>query len=117
MDATKGSETAFRKAGKKPRIRALHWPLMGLALALALVFTTSSASAGGGERCEDFTDNNRPCTATEEYGYCLSNAMDSYEDCLEDAGFWGKVGCTIAYDVDFWACALMLPVELLKGAN
>jgi hypothetical protein len=64
------------------------------------------------ERCSDFTPDNRPCTAMEELGYCLENAMESFDICKDGASFLGKTGCAIAYDVDFYACYLTTPVNV-----
>jgi hypothetical protein len=97
-----------------PARRRLRWSLMGLALALSLMFAAQRVWAADAEICEDFTPNSRPCTAMEEYGYCLENAMDSYDDCRAGENWWGWLKCTVAYDVDFWACALTLPIELVK---
>ncbi len=102
--------------GMPSRLRGLRWSLYIAPLVLALAFLTSSVAAAEEEKCSDFMENNRPCTATEELGYCLTNAIDSYEDCKEGAGLIGKLGCYVAYDVDYWACVASLPVWMLKGA-
>ena len=104
------------RRSREPRHQARlvwHWSVLALILGLALTVSHSSARA---EECSDFTENNRPCTATEEFGYCLNNAMDSYEDCKDGASFVTRIGCAFAYDVDFWACAAGLPVKIVGDA-
>lgn len=71
---------------------------------------TPTNAAAQEEKCSDFTLNNRPCTATEQYGYCLTNAVESYETCKEDAtSIFGKIGCGIAFDFDVLACSTAAP--------
>lgn len=98
--------------------RPLRWSLFVVPFVVALVLVTSSASAQDNdeEKCSDFTENNRPCTATEQFGYCLGNAILSFEACLEDFGLLGKIGCVVAYEVDYYACVLGLPVTAVKAA-
>ena len=88
--------------------------LFALILAIGVIVGRRQAFAADAvpERCSDFTPDNRPCTAMEEYGYCLENAMESFDICKEGAGFLGKVACAVAYDIDFYACALTTPINV-----
>jgi hypothetical protein len=82
------------------------------ALCAVLLFsalTPNIAAALAEEKCSDFTIDNRPCTAMEEFGYCLTNAIESYEECKEGAGWLMKAGCFVAYEADYIACALQTP--------
>ena len=56
----------------------------------------------------------RPCTFLEEHGRCLVSAMDSYYECWDRGGFWHRVGCFTAVEVDLWACNRGLPFTLLE---
>jgi hypothetical protein len=89
---------------------ALRTALLALFLAAGLLFTAVRASAE--QQCSDFTTDNRPCTAMEEYGYCLTNASDSYDDCTEGGGFFREVACGLAFNVDFLACTSALLVDM-----
>jgi hypothetical protein len=104
--------------GTRLRGRSVRWSFMIVPLMLALLLARSASAQEDNEeqKCSDFTEDNRPCTATEEYGYCLTNAIESYEDCKEGASILGKVGCFVAYDADFWACSLALPFWAIKSA-
>ena len=88
-----------------------HWTLkrpirvLLAVTAIALVLVAVRVDTARAESCSSYTPNNRECTAMEQYGYCLTNAMDSYYDCADGAGFFGKAGCLIAYEVDYYACA------------
>jgi hypothetical protein len=85
------------------------------AFSAALLFSalTPNVAAAMEEKCSDFTPNKRPCTATEQYGYCLTNAAESYETCKEDAGIIKTLGCAVALEVDVIACTVALPVSLI----
>jgi hypothetical protein len=114
----KNRNVALASARAVPDRRPLRWSLFVVPFVVALVLVTSSASAQDTdeEKCSDFTEYNRPCTATEQFGYCLENAIGSFDDCLDDFGLLGKIGCTIAYEVDYYACVLGLPVTAVKAA-
>lgn len=86
-----------------------------LAVAAFIALSASRASAADQEQCSDFTPNHRPCTAMENFGYCLTNAISSYRECKEDASFLGQAGCLVAYEVDFYSCAATLPIEAVLG--
>ena len=97
--------------------RRLRWSLLPFVLAFIVgmgIGVRNAAAAEAEQKCSDFTPDNRPCTAMEEFGYCLTIAIESYDDCLDDAGLFGKVACTIAYEVDYYSCALQLPIKLFK---
>jgi hypothetical protein len=94
--------------------RAFRWSLLALAFAITTALAVNSAHAEEEEKCSDFTENNRPCTATQQLAYCVDNAMDTYTDCLEDSGWLGKLGCTLAYEADFWACGAQFPIGFIK---
>jgi hypothetical protein len=87
-------------------------PMMA-ALCAALLFGafTPNIAAAMEEKCSDFTTGNRPCTMMEEYGYCLTNAITSYQECKEGASLLMKVGCFVAYEADYIACALASPLK------
>jgi hypothetical protein len=71
---------------------------------------TPSNAAALEDKCSDYTPRNRPCTASEQYGYCLTNAIESYETCKEDAtSVFGQVGCGIAFDFDVVGCTVSAP--------
>ena len=108
--------TAERSAFAPPRrvqFRRCLW-LFALIFAIGMIAGRRQVFAADAlpERCSDFTPDNRPCTVMEEYGYCLENAMESYDICKENAGLLGKVGCAIAYDIDFYGCALTTPINV-----
>jgi hypothetical protein len=91
--------------------RPLRIALATVAIALAtMAMRVNTASA---DQCSDYTPG-RSCTAMEQYGYCLNNAIDSYHDCAADASFLGKAGCLVSYEVDYYACAAGLPISLFK---
>jgi hypothetical protein len=92
--------------------RTFCWALCGMVLALAVITTSLRAEV---QECSDFTTDNRPCTAMEEYGYCLHNAIESYYECSEGGGTLRIAACYIAYVVDFWACATVLPLAAAKN--
>ena len=112
------NNTEVARAGALPARRPVRWSLFAVPFVVALVLMTSSASAEDydEEKCSDFTEDHRPCTATEQFGYCLENAIESYQDCWDDAGLIGKLGCTIAYEVDYYACAIGLPITAVRSA-
>jgi hypothetical protein len=56
----------------------------------------------------------RPCTFLEEHGRCLVSALDSYYECWDRGGFWRRVGCFTAVQVDLLACNLGLPFTLIE---
>jgi hypothetical protein len=113
----KHRKVALATARAVPARRPVRWSLFAVPFVVALVLVTSSASAQDKEeKCSDFTEDHRPCTATEQFGYCLENAIESFEDCWDDFGILGKAGCVIAYEVDYYACVLGLPVTAVKAA-
>ena len=89
-------------------VRFAKLSFVGIAVVVVLAIKSSRAEASG---CSDFTPGHRDCTVTEELGYCLTNAMDSYSDCLDGANFLQKAGCSIAYEVDFYGCYLASPIK------
>jgi hypothetical protein len=96
--------------------RRLRWSLpFVLAFIVGMSLSVRNAAAAEEEqKCSDFTPDNRPCTAMEELGYCLTIAIEAYDECLDDAGLLGKLACTIAYEVDYYTCALELPIKVFK---
>lgn len=88
--------------------------LYGLAVLLALLALVGEAGPALADDCPavDEFDQPRDCTAMELYGQCLTNAVTSFDQCVEGAGFWQEVGCNIAWSIDYYACAAMLPVNL-----
>ncbi|MEX2281069.1 MAG: hypothetical protein WEE89_01125 [Gemmatimonadota bacterium] len=115
MSTSKAAAASAATQRRRPRLR---WSFFIVPLMLALLVATSASAQEDNEeeKCSDFTEDHRPCTTTEEYGYCLSNAIESYDECKEGASLLGKVGCYIAYDADFWACGLALPFWAIKSA-
>lgn len=90
--------------------------MFGLLIAInALTARSVTAAETAEQKCSDFTTNNRPCTAMEEFGYCLTNAIDSFNGCWDGAVWYVKAGCVLAYDVDYYACAAGLPIDVVKG--
>lgn len=77
------------------------FPLLLVLLALALGSPKGSAQEA---ECTDRNGNERECTFTEEVGECFWSAGESYAECWEDSGFWGRIGCVIAFDLDYLAC-------------
>jgi hypothetical protein len=115
METVRGKGARKQDALRRRDWRALRWSLMGVAVALSLAFAASSGwsqVAPPPVTCEDFTGG-RECTAVDEWAFCVNNAMDDYEDCKEDAGFFEALGCAVVYDVNFWACTLAIPVSVV----
>ena len=114
----KDKKVALASARALPARRPLRWSLFVVPFVIALVLVTSSASAQDNdeEKCSDFTEDNRPCTATEQFGYCLENAIESFDNCWDSFGILGKAGCVIAYEVDYYACVLGLPITAVRTA-
>ena len=114
----KNRNVALASARAVPARRPLRWSLFVVPFVVALVLVTSSAYAQDSdeEKCSDFTEDHRPCTATEQFGYCLDNAIESFEACWDDFGILGKAGCVIAYEVDYYACVLGLPITAIRTA-
>jgi len=97
-----------RHVGKGSRtVRLLRWALAVVATVGVLTLAAPSARA----ECKDFTTDNRECTAMEELGYCLTNAMESYAECKDGAGLIMKGVCTVAYEVDFYMCYAEWPFK------
>lgn len=91
--------------------KPLWWVLAGT---LILLLATFSPAAAGDCPAVDNQGNPRDCTAMEQYGQCLTNALDSRDQCLERAErWWQRAGCEVAWSVDFWACTAALPVNIL----
>jgi hypothetical protein len=85
-----------------------------LSCLLAIVTSGFTAAVASAEECSDFTTNNRPCTASEELGYCFDNARISYEECLDSGGFvWDVVVCGGAADIDILGCIASLPFTVV----
>jgi hypothetical protein len=92
--------------------RSTRWSLFGVMFALVLVASSARAEDETDyPKCSDLTENDRPCTATEQYTYCVIIAVESFDDCWEDSGIIGKIGCALAYEADYAACALALPIN------
>jgi len=90
--------------------RTLGWCVPGLIMAALLV--VSGAQAQEGYECEDVLD--RKCTAFEEYGYCLNTAVDSFDECVEDASWLEKAGCYVAWEFDYYACVPETIIAIIK---
>ena len=115
METVRGKGADNQNVPRKRDRRTLRWSLMGVVVALSLAFAASSGwsqVAPPTVKCEDFTDGSE-CTAVDRWAYCVNIAMDDYEDCKEDAGFFLQVGCAVVYDINFWACTVALPVNTL----
>jgi len=102
------------------RIRAL------LALLLLSSLFTVDARAQSWDECFAYDSNDllRECTFMEEWGKCLTEAIDSYYQCVDDSGeepkedAWSvflngveSLACQTALAVDNIACTLGTPLE------
>lgn len=87
------------------------------ALALILILAANQPVAAQDPNCPavDEWGNPRECTATERFGQCLHNGMSSYYDCESRAGNnWFKlIGCNGAWIVDYYSCAITLPIKTI----
>jgi hypothetical protein len=86
---------------------------VALLLGTALAILPNPAVAEDGN-CSDTTPDNRECTATEEFAYCLLDVFGEYADCLDEAGLLKKVGCGIEYELDTLTCMTDLAKALVK---
>ena len=89
--------------------------MFGVVLTIALALSAAQARAQDSQetkKCSDYKEGT-PCTFMEEYGYCLTTAIESYEECKTQGGFLWDVGCTIAYEADYYACAAIGPMKYL----
>lgn len=87
--------------------------IYGVGILVAVAAVHQQASPVLAEDCQavDQYDLPRDCTFMEEYGACLTAAMDSLDTCLDAATGWISSGaCWLGYEVDFYAC---LPAEFL----
>ena len=98
-----------------PRHRLLIW-WAAVALVLAVFVRAPSARAQSTEcLAVDQREMPRACTFLEEHGMCLTNALDSYDQCVKDADtFYDRTVCELGVQVDLFACNIMLPWTLLK---
>lgn len=102
------------------RIRVL------LALLLLSPLLATDARAQSWDECfaYDSNDLRRECTFMEEWGKCLTEAIDSYYQCVDDTGeepkddAWSSfkngvetLACQTALAVDNIACTLGTPLE------
>ena len=94
-----------------PRIALFY----GAVLLLTAVAIHGSAEPALATDCVAVDSNGqlRDCTAMELYGQCLTNAVDSFDQCVEGAGFIETVGCNLAWVVDYYACAALLPASFV----
>lgn len=71
-------------------MKLLSWTLGVLLLAGGLSFAAPPLPVDAQETCVAATLDGEPrtCTATEEMGMCLTNALDSYRACVEDFDSW-----------------------------
>lgn len=98
--------SAVKQVARVPR--ALWWIFAG-----ALILVLASQAPLSAEECPavDSLGNPRECTAMEKYGQCLTNGLDSYDQCMDAASSWlGRRACDMAWSVDFWACTAALPL-------
>src|SRR5262245_6272725 len=109
METVRGTGGEDARGPRKRDRHTIRWALMGFAVALSLAFGVSSGS--GAEvlgPCDDAKGS--PCTPVDEWSFCVNNAMDDYEDCKEDSGFFRRAACVIVYDLNFWMCTAAAPL-------
>jgi hypothetical protein len=94
----------MKMLGMRRFSRRLSAGMLAVALTLSIGSGTNPQLAEAQEKCSDHTTDNRPCTSTEELGFCLTNAIESYGECTDGAGWLMKLGCLVAYEIDFYAC-------------
>ncbi len=75
--------------------------------ALALVAYPGRASAAA-TTCYDMYGQPRQCTATEQYGECLSASADSMQQCVDDQPWYTQGGCYVARLADDFVCTTQL---------
>jgi hypothetical protein len=98
--------------------RPLIWGII-LLVALGIFLPTSQLPAQDtGCKAVDRNDLPRDCTFLEEHGYCLVTALESYDQCKEDAdSFFDHHVCELGVQVDLLACNAGLPLTLLRSLN
>jgi len=95
--------------------RALIWGIVILACMGIFLPAQPLPAQSTGCRAVDQLDQPRDCTFTEEHGYCLVTALESYDECVETAeDLWDRVVCELAVQVDLLACNVALPLTLLR---
>ena len=102
----------------KPPIlsRPVAWGILIL-LGMAVLLPAQELPAQS-NRCTTLDKNDQPrdCTFLEEHGKCIGNAMDSWDQCWEDAdGFFHRIGCDLSVQVDLLACNFGLPWRLFRS--
>lgn len=97
------------------RTRLLFW---WAAVALLVVLFSHAPSLGAqSTECQavNMAGLPRDCTFLEEHGMCLTNALDSYNQCVDSADNWfDRAACEIGVQVDLFACNIALPWHLVK---
>ena len=98
--------------------RSVLWGIVILAC-MGILFPAQPLPAqDAGCKAVDRNDQPRECTFTEEHGYCLVTALDSYYECAETAtDLMDRVVCELAVQVDLFACNVTLPLTLLRAIN
>ena len=95
--------------------RTMVWGIVILAcMGILLPAQPLPAQDAGCRAVNDF-DQPRDCTFTEEHGYCLVTALESYYECAQTAeDLLDRVVCEVAVQVDLLACNVALPLTLLR---
>lgn len=97
-----------------PRRLVLAWAAVALVLVL---FAHTAPARAQSTRCQavDQHDMPRKCTFLEEHGMCLVNALDSYDQCVENTDdFWDRLICEAGVQVDLFACNILIPWQTMK---
>ena len=107
-----------RGKSSRSRSRTIRIPssslfAVALLLGATLAIVPNPAVAEDGN-CSGTTPDNRECTATEEFAYCLLDVYAEYADCLNEAGPLKKVGCGLEYELDTLTCMTDLVKALVK---
>ena len=67
--------------------------------------------------CPDENGEMQPCGAEQLLKMCEEAANYAYEECREDAGFWGRQGCKLERAGTVMACAINYLEEILTPFN
>lgn len=88
--------------------RPLILSMFGMLVAAGL--SASALYAEAAHTCAQ--ELGRACTVFEEYGYCLTVALESNADCMEDADGWlDRRVCDGVWVINYYGCAASSPFK------
>ena len=51
-------------------------------------------------------EDEEQCARDARFRECIAQVMDEYDECVKDAGFWGRQGCKVERAGGAWQCAI-----------